>query len=198
MQSLIAADVDKMMSANGKKSNLDVLIEYYVSEEGSVVLTAKQEELRVRIDQANDLLRDGKFSTREVARLLTKKFGIALSTAFKDIEGCRYVFGKTKKPGKYYNLNAHIEEISETIIWAKRNGREDLLPKLYNARTLALDRLPDDGKEVPAPAAIILNITQTNNTFLPPDFSPEDAQEAAKARLKERGVDDTPYAEILE
>lgn len=171
---LLPSSLARMLSPAQRKSNQEMIIEYLVSPPGTVELTEKQRELFERWKLADQLLRAGRYTTKEVAQILAKQSDIA--TAWRDIDDARYVFGSTRKSNKTYLLQVHVERIEASIMLAKRVGRDDLLPKLYDAYTKAISMLPDDVKENVAPAAIIFNITEHNVTALTPD--PLTAQEA--------------------
>jgi K+-transporting ATPase c subunit len=194
MSNLLPASVIKMLDSEHKKSNQEMIIDYMISESGAVALTPKQEELLERWTKADELLRTGRFNSREVANALVKIFasaskGYSIATAWRDIEDARYVFGSTRKSNKTYRLAGHLDRIEEAMIVAQRSGDLKLLPKLFDAYTYALSMLKDDENKQQLPTAIIFNINMQNGSqLLDANFTPAEAQEQAKNALEAKGL----------
>jgi len=187
--SLIPANIMKMLGNQYKTDNREMIISYLVSEEGSVVLTDKQKELMHRWDVADDLMRSRRYTGNEVAKVLSKKFEYSVSVAFRDMEDARFVYGSTRKSNKQYLLALHVDRIEAAIVLAEQQGRKEILPKLYEVYTKALDKLPEDSKENNAPAAIIFNIsTNQSLNLLPQDMTAADAARTAENKLTAKGL----------
>lgn len=179
----------KMLGTQHKMDNREMIISYLVSEEGSVILTDKQKELMHRWDTADDLMRGQRYAPKEVAQLLTKKFDCSPATAWRYMEDASYVYGSTRKTSKNYLLALHAERIQTAIVLAEKQGKKDILPKLYDAYTKAISLLPSETKDNPAPTAIVFSISaEQAGGFLKKDLSPADAARIAEEKLKAKGV----------
>lgn len=193
---LLPSSVMKLLENQNKKSNQEVIIDYMISEPGAIILSPKQEDLLKRWMKADELLRTGRFNSREVANALVKIFSTdddgkkySIATAWRDIEDARFIFGSTRKSAKSYRLHAHLDRIEEAMINAQRLGDMKLLPKLYDAYTYALSLVKDDENKTPLPTAIIFNMNiKQGAQLMSSDISPEDAKETARKRLEEKGI----------
>jgi hypothetical protein len=188
---LIPAKVFKMLDRGRKKSNTEQIISYLSTEEGAVELSEKQQELLARYRKADDLLRKGYLTKKEVAHSLVKIFSetksYSIAVAWRDIEEACYIFGSTRKTNKNYAVTAHLDEIDEIIKKAKENSAYfKMLPLLFDCRTRALAQLRDDDERKNIPPAIIFNITTGTN--ITSDMSDEEAEQLVKDKMAAKGV----------
>lgn len=186
-----------LLDLNHKKSNLEVIVDYLTSEKGAVILTPKQEEMLERLHYTDDLLRN-QYSSKQVVNMLMKQFGYAASTAWRDIDDTRQIFGTTRKINKNYILAVHLERIEDQIAVAVENKDTRLLPFLFDCYTKAMKEIKDESKSAPPPTAIVFNIMQQVSELLPDDYTEADAKDAAKKRLADRGIpfDEADFEEI--
>jgi hypothetical protein len=185
----IPTNVMRMLDAGKKKSNVEVITDYLIAEPGSVILTELQLKLLERIEKVDELFRTGKYTSKEVANIVSKQFDQSLSTSWRDIDDARTVLGSTRKSNKKYLLAIHTDRIEAAIIFAQSRGRLDLLAKLFDAYTKACMALPEDKEQHSLPTAIILNITQNNIAQLTETPLTElQASAIARERLAQRGI----------
>jgi hypothetical protein len=174
--------------AGQELDNREVVINYLVSQKGTVELSELQKDLLDRWETADDLIRSNRYKLTEVARVLEKKYQYGLATARRDIADAQYVFNSTNKKNKGYLLALHLDRIDAAIILAmQQNSR--LLPLLFAEYTRAWKELPDDEKGSTTPAAIIFNFTTNHITQLTEtEIANETAKAIADKYLKEKGI----------
>lgn len=86
------------MSRN-KQSALDVIREYYLSEEGDVQLTEAQLQKKERLSAAYSLLCEY-HSFQQAIPVLQKRFGLSRSQAYRDVKDAVTLFGNVLKSDK--------------------------------------------------------------------------------------------------
>lgn len=187
-----------LLDLKQKKSNVEVIVDYLTSDEGTVILSPKQEDMLKRLHYADDLLRTTRYSAKQVANMLVEKFGYATSTAWRDIDDTRHIFGTTRKINKNYILAIHLDRIEDQIAVAIKEEDTRLLPFLFDCYTKAIKEIKDESKSAPPPTAIVFNIVQQIGELLPDDYTEADAREAARKRLADRGIkyEETDFEEI--
>ena len=172
------------------RSNQEVVIDYLISQEGSVMLNDEQEMLLRRWQAADDIMRELKYRPKEAAQMLATRFGISISIAYKALADAAHVFGTTRKKNKPYLLALQIERIEALVILLERKGKHDILVKLLDTYTNALKLLPDDQEEKKIPSTIIFNVTHNEIKHVSDvELTPAEANEIVAKRMASWGVE---------
>ncbi|OLY92283.1 hypothetical protein SAMN05444008_11549 [Cnuella takakiae] len=100
-------------SSEGQREAIEL---YLVSEEGTVTLTDKQQELLQRWEYADELIRQKEIRKREaIAKLIMFKFKVSRTTAYQDIVNAEHVFASSTPLNKRYKVQTRIEFLEEKI-----------------------------------------------------------------------------------
>jgi hypothetical protein len=126
-----------------------------------IVLSADQEELLKRLVFVDEKLRSRKHLREEIINLCKTRFGVSEYRAERDISDAQRLWGKTRKTSKQYVINGHIEQIERQIQMAMDARRLDLLPKLNDNLTYALNSLPEEKDERDQPTVKIILVTSS-------------------------------------
>lgn len=160
--------IEKISAKNG--NDVETLISFIIK--GDRELTSKQHEFLQRLQFADMLIKERKWTREEVVQMNQEKFNTSKWRADQDITDCHKVFGSTRKINKNYLMAHHLDEIEKHIQLAKEKGRLDLLAKLNDNYTYALNSIPSDAKDfAETPANIVFVI---NNETMKQDKSVED------------------------
>jgi hypothetical protein len=143
----------KLKQTRQPKNDVEAVIQYLVND--SVKLTQSQDALCTRLIRVDGLLRSRKHTTDQIIEEIMKQFEVTRYRAEQDIYDCQKVFGATRKLSKSYLISHHLEDIGLMIKKCEDAKKWDLLPKLFDNYTYALNSLPveEDPKEAP-PAQI--------------------------------------------
>jgi hypothetical protein len=125
----------------------------------NIVLSAEQEELLKRLVFVDEKLRSRRHNRDEIISLCRARFGVSAYRAERDISEAQRLWGKTRKTSKQYVINGHIEDIQRQIQMAMDAGRLDLLPKLNDNLTYALNSLPEEKDDREQPTVKIVFVT---------------------------------------
>lgn len=140
-----------------KLSNLEAVQRYIHHQD--ISLNSEQEQLLHRLQFADEKIRSRKFGRDEIITALRTRFGISKWRAEVDITEAHSVFGQTRRINKNYLMAQHLEDVARHIKLAESAKRLDLLPKLNDNYTYALNSLPSDNElNKHAPAKIIFVI----------------------------------------
>lgn len=179
----------KLMHAEQKVDNLQVIIDYLIADEGTIELSELQQKIYERLDTADNLIRSRLYKNQTIIRILTKKYNYSPTQARRDIADAQHVFGSVRGSNKKYLLARHVERIEDAMVWAQTH-QPKLIPLLMREYTRAVLSMPDDEKPHTTPAAIIFNISQNNYTQLTGQEMTEDrAGEIAREKIKQLGID---------
>lgn len=145
---------NKLLNRGGKpKDDTEAVIRFLLHQD--VKLNASQDGLCNRVLYVDGLIRSRKYSKDQMIDLIVEKFGVNQFRANRDIDAAHKIFGETRKVSKAYLLSHHIEEIGMMIRKCQESGYHDLLPKLFDNYTYALNSLPDTEEAKEAPPAQI-------------------------------------------
>lgn len=139
------------------RTNLEAVTRFLTKSD--IVLNTEQEDLLQRLTFTDDKIRSRKYTRDEIISLIRNRFKISEWRAEQDITDTHRLFGQTRKISKTYVLAQHIEEIERQIQLVKEARRFELLPKLNDALTYALNSLPAEDKEHEQPPFKIVFIS---------------------------------------
>jgi hypothetical protein len=144
----------KLKQTRQPKNDVEAVVQYLVND--NIKLTQSQDFLCTRLIRTDALIRSRKHTTDEIVEKLMSEFNITAYRAEQDMYDCHKVFGATRKLSKAYLVSHHIEEIGMMIKKCQEKDQLELLPKLFDNYTYALNSLPveEDAKEAP-PAQIL-------------------------------------------
>jgi hypothetical protein len=157
----------KMKQVRQPKNDVDAVIRYMLHND--VKLTGSQDALCTRLMFVDSLNRGRKHTTDEIIELLKEKFTITQYRAQQDLYDCQKVFGETRKLNKTYLLSHHIQDIGITIQKCLDAKKFDLLAKLYDNYTYAINSLPVETEMKESPPT---QITYVFNGAPPVDQQP--------------------------
>lgn len=179
-----------MLESEDKIDNREAIINYLITDPGTVQLSEKQQKLLERWEFADKQMRSRKYRKPELLNILMKRFDIQRATANRDISDAQYVFSSVNKPNKNYLLAIHVDRIEDACVWAQQEGHFKLIPFLFAELTRAIKELPAEEQGNPTPAAIVFNIGAVNLGALTKEpMTDAEAFEIAKKRLEQKGVD---------
>lgn len=143
----------KLKQTRQPKNDVEAVVQFLVND--NVKLTTSQEFLCNRLIRTDALIRSRKYTTQEIIEQLMQQFEITAYRAEQDVYDCHKVFGQTRKLSKQYLISHHLEDIGLMIKKCQEANQLDLLPKLFDNYTYAMNSLPveEDAKEAP-PAQI--------------------------------------------
>lgn len=148
----------KLKQNRQPKNDVEAVIQYLVND--NIKLTAQQDALCTRLIHVDALIRSRKHTTAEIVQQMMEKFSISAYRAEQDIYDCHKVFGATRKLSKVYLISHHLEEIAIQIKKCQEANYADLLPKLFDNYTYALNSLPVEEEAKEAPPAQITFVFQ--------------------------------------
>jgi hypothetical protein len=137
---------------------VEAVIQYLVND--SVRLTSSQDALCTRLIRVDAMIRSRKHTTEQIIENMMEEFQITRYRAEQDMYDCHKVFGATRKLSKQYLISHHIEEIALTIKKCQEAGQTEMLPKLFDNYTYALNSLPVEEEAKEAPPAQITFVFQ--------------------------------------
>jgi hypothetical protein len=166
-------------SKNVPKSHLEAVLRFV--KEKDIILNPEQERYMQRILYADELIRSRKYTRQQVINMIVTRFDVSKWRADEDVTDTHKVFGATRKISKGYILSFHLDDIQEQILLAKQARRLDLLPKLNDNLTYALNSLPPEEKESDrAPAKIVFIIKDRSNKTMDVDAILAEAEKLIK------------------
>lgn len=175
-------------SANVPKSHLEAVIRFVKDKD--IVLNPEQEKYMQRLLYADELARSRKYTRQQIINMLVSRFDVSNWRADEDITDSHKVFGQTRKINKAYLLSFHLDDIQEQISLAKQARRLDLLPKLNDNLTYALNSLPPEEKETEAaPAKIIFIIKDGGAKTMDVDAILAEAEKLLKTDQADEYID---------
>lgn len=181
---LLSAELMRMVNLDPKAETKEVLVQYLVSEPGTIELTPKQQEMLERAEEADRLMRKGDYTRMEMEQMLADKFGYSLNTARNDLYLAEHIWGNAHKRNKSYLMSGHIDLIDRLLIAAEQRKDWKNVNFLLAERTRAIKELPERSEGDTTPAAIIFNFgTGTMAEMLGEDMSLEEAHKAASEYL---------------
>jgi hypothetical protein len=148
--------LEKHKGAN-KLPDLEAVQRYIHTQD--ISLNTAQESLLHRLQFADEKIRSRKHTRDEIITALRTRFGVSQYRAERDITEAHSIFGQTRRLNKNYLMAQHLEDVARHIKLAESAKRLDLLPKLNDNYTYALNSLPTDNElNKHAPAKIIFII----------------------------------------
>jgi len=172
-----------------QKTNLQVLEQYMYKPE--LPLTAEQQELLLRIQYADELIRTGNRGRDEVINAIVTRFGVSKWRADQDVTDAGALFGRTRKLNTSYILAQHIEDIRKQIQIAKTARRWDVLPKLNENVTSAIKALPPQEETIERSPTTIIFVVQKSE-------GPKLTIEQLIAKAKQKTNTTNEYIEFTE
>jgi len=173
------------------KTNIDTVIRHVLHQD--VVLSADQEALLLRIQFADQHLRERKHTRDDIVALIVGRFGVSRWRAEQDITDAHKAFGATRKLNKTYMLSHHIDTIERQIQMAMDAKDIKSLPRLNDNLTAAINALPDsvDDKDA-APVRIVFVVKDAG-----PRRSIDELLKTVAAEINEpdNSVEDAEYEE---
>lgn len=177
------------------KGNIEAVVRFVLHKD--VVLNADQEQLMQRLQFADEQLRSRKFSRQQVINSIVTRFNVSEWRADQDITDAHKVFGNTRKLNKAYLLSFHLDDIQEQIQMAKRANRLELLPKLNDNYTYALNSMPAEEKESDVrPARIVFVIKGESSKDKSVEEWLEEADKLLALSTKQSNVAPDEYIEF--
>ena len=132
----------QLISQEKPRTNVDAIIRFMTK--GDIILNADQESLFVRICWTDTMLRSRKYKRDDILSISQKRFSISPYRANQDITDTHKVFGETRKLNKNYLISHHIDTIGRHIQLAEESSRLDLLAKLNDNLTYAINSIPPE------------------------------------------------------
>jgi hypothetical protein len=177
-----------------RKSNTmrDRLLSFFHSQD--VLLNADEERTKIRIEEVHRLLRTWQYKRQEIVEMIQKRFGVSQYRAERDISDCHYIFGKSYEVDKSFIAAQLIEEIQDSIRTAKNMKKLEMLPKLYDSLSKAIQQLPDNYTP-PAKAKKIFVFNIHGNKQYDPKMDPMKAIDILKQQ-HHRDVEDIDHEPI--
>jgi hypothetical protein len=153
-----------------------------------ISLNSEQEELLQRLHYCDEKIRSRKFSRDEIVTAIRTRFSVSQWRAELDITEAHNVFGVSRKLNKNYLISEHIENIGRHIKLAEELKRIDLLQKLNDSYTYALNSLPADSEiNKSSPAKIIFVIKGSDKHRKTVDELIAEADNLIKATVADDG-----------
>lgn len=110
-----------------------------------ITLNANEEAILDRWCYCDVLMRSRKKTTDEIVADMVKRWDVSKFTAINDINATQKLFAKSRDVNKKYLLHHHIEQIGLSIQKAGlKDTNLELMPKLFDSYTKAIQALPDD------------------------------------------------------
>lgn len=189
---VIKADIMRMITMDARTDTRELLVQYLLAEEGTVQLTPVQLKQLERVEEADRLIRGGRFPRQEDREtILARKYNISRSTARNDLATAEYIFGRSRKRDKNYLMSNHIDFLDQCIKKAQRAGDMRSMVMLIAEKTKAIKELPDYTSANTAPAAIIFNIYSSDiNDLTDVEMNADVARKNAMEYLKDRDITD--------
>lgn len=147
-----------------KKREAFVAIKRFMCE-GDVTLKVEEEEILNRWIYCDALLRAKEDDEESIIAKLVENYGIADSTARRDISNTQRLFADARKINKKYLIHHHLQRIDEDI--------QKIRKHIFSKETvggISVQNVPDS-KEMAAYARLLESYTYTLNSI------PEDIQE---------------------
>lgn len=142
---------------NEPKSYVDAIVRFIIDRD--IVLSIEQEKSKERILYADELIRERKYTRKQIVNMIAVRFDVSTWRADTDISDAHKIFGRARKINKNYVLTEHIDEIQSQIVLARQARQFAILPKLNDNLTYALNSLPPEEKEAQmAPVKIVFRI----------------------------------------
>lgn len=177
------------------KGNIEAVVRFVLHKD--ITLNSEQELLMQRLQFADEQLRSRKFSRQQVINSIVTRFQVSEWRADQDITDAHRVFGQTRKLNKAYLLSFHLDDIQEQIQTAKRAGKLELLPKLNDNYTYALNSMPAEEKESDArPARIVFVIKGESSKQRTADEWLAEAEKLIALSSKQSNVAPDEYIEF--
>ncbi|SKD10111.1 hypothetical protein SAMN05660461_6011 [Chitinophaga ginsengisegetis] len=150
------------MSKRHGDQTLEKIKSYLTSQEGTVYLNDKEEDLLNKVIMAHHLFQSRKYGTFQMIRLLAKCYSISEASAQVIMHDAQIVFGAIKVYDRTYMASLHLDEIIADMVKARESGNDSMLMELHKLKNKAIDLLPTESsiKDI-APAVINYNIVAT-------------------------------------
>jgi hypothetical protein len=134
---------------------IEKLRDYLLSDEGTVYLTDREEELLKMVRMANDLFNAHKFSSWQIAKMVSRAFDCSTETAQMVLRDAQILFGSTAIYSRNYMAGLHLDEVIHDMAVARENGDTETLLRLHVIKNRIIELLPLEsaGKNT-APAVI--------------------------------------------
>jgi hypothetical protein len=145
------------------KTNIEAVERYMIH--ADITLTDEQRELMTRIQHADEKKRARIYDREEIIKSIVVRFGVSRWRAEQDITDAHRLFGATRKVNKNYLLAQHLDNIEKQIKTFEKAHQYNLIPKLNDNYTYALNSLQQDAIEHdPSPTTIIFVVKSPNDS----------------------------------
>jgi hypothetical protein len=136
----------------------DRLLQFYHGQD--IILNAEEERTKLRLEEVHKLLRSWQYKREEIIQMISSRFpDVSKWRAERDIADCHFIFGKSYQVNPGFIIAQLIEEIQDSIRTAKLQKKFELLPKLYDSLTKAIQQLPEENSSpVKAKKIYVFNI----------------------------------------
>ena len=168
------------------------MLSFYMGHD--VVLTDDEEKLKKRLNFIREKLVSWDLTREEIIEEVCEVFTVSRYRAERDIADAYYLFGKSYTVDKNFVAAQLVEDIQRTIKLAKTARKFDILPKLYDSLTKAIQQLPaDTGGSVKAKTIKLYKILG-NATIVAP-LTPAEALQKARD-LHKKNIIDIPHEDV--
>lgn len=189
-RNLLSQDVMRALRSNVKKTDLEVVQDFMISAAGTVVLNEQQMALLNRMEIVDELFRSGKYNTRQIAEILSKKTGQSLTQSRRDVQDAETAFGATRRINKQHKIFRHFDRLEALYLKLQESGNFEMAIKVAAVMNKALELMPEDKEGARAPVTIVMTFNQASEQ----DLTDEDPVTDAEAEvimselLKEKGI----------
>lgn len=174
----------ELLKTEHKKDTRETIIEYLVSEPGTLELTHEQQDLLDKWQFVDDQIRTRRYTTSEVAKIVMRKYNKSIAQAWRYINDARFVFGSSMKTSKRYLLAVHAEGIELQLQMAAKEGDRKSYAALSREYTAAIKEMPEDSKgRTAAPMTVYLIAGSNINSLMDVPIVEAEAREIAKKKI---------------
>lgn len=163
--------------------NRDIILQHILNEGRETELTEKQKDLKSKYIYADEMMRDGRYSHRQIAIFIKEKYQCSIASARNYMRDAQYIFGTVGSYNKSYLWITHLDKLDKMIDKCQELGMFKEAAALMAERGKTIARMKDESANPPAPAAIIFNITN-GGSLLSMNFNAQDAERVARERLQ--------------
>lgn len=173
---------------------IEKLKDYLTSDEGTVDLTYREEELLRMVLMAHDLFQSRKYTAWQITRMISRCFSCSDQTAQMVMRDAQIIFAARIVYNRDYMASMHVDELIQEINAAREREDFDLMHKLLQEKTKAIALLPAETspKDI-APAVINFNVFKPD--VAPTSLPADQAMVLAQQYIEQLHI---PEAEIIE
>lgn len=153
---LTLANAEPLAAQRASWSHVDAIIAHLTSD-GSVTLQPVEQEILTRVTFADELIRECKWSTPHIRRLLMQRFNISRETAARDIADAENIFSSSTPLNKQYRIAIRIERVEHNIRLAEEADDLGTVAKLEAVLAKYLEMYPET-KPSKRPQVILFDV----------------------------------------